>query len=438
MLRSTRAYLSIAIAAVSMLVWPIAAQAVVTITPGGFTPPPIKVAVVRSQTTLDWLNYRRTPSRYPHGSKEAALLYYLQGRGYDVTEIVGDRDLLNSDALKRFDVVVLPSMYALGRPASESLARYVAGGGGLVATMSSPRIDPAHAPRRGQKENMNEWWWRVMGSNYWEWGPLSAVYQAKFINDGAYTPAFTIRPNTASPIVSGVREILSARGFGDDLAGVVVYHPAANIEMSIPIPGGVDRQSAADFNLLTSSVKKRYPGTYTAVLGTRFGKGRSVKFYYGATDFLQNYNTALYSRPTPTGFPQGEVAEAYIESAIIWSATPDGTSVRSVDATTFANVSARGGRVAAKQYVTNSGNTLTKATVRFAIYNSSGRRLKSWSKKNVLFLPRQTRRFSYTYKRKPPSGPFRVVASVDYGYPSTSVRASSESTLTRGAKVRTH
>jgi len=71
---------------------------------------------VHSQTTLDWLNYRGTPSRYPHGSKEADLLAYLKARGYDVTQIQGDRDLTNSDALKAYNVIILLRCTRWARP----------------------------------------------------------------------------------------------------------------------------------------------------------------------------------------------------------------------------------------------------------------------------------------------------------------------------------
>ena len=404
----------------------------------GFTPPPIKVAVVYSKTTIDWLNYRGTPSRYSHGSKEKAVLQYLQNRGYDVTEIVGDRDLLNSDALKQYDVIILPNMYALGRPASESLARYVAAGGGLVATMSSPRVDPAHAPKHGQKENMNEWWWRVMRSNYWEWGPLSSIYQAKFINDGKYTPEFTLRPNGASPITQGVSSILEARGMNGSVSGLTMHDPSCSIEMCVPIPKGADRQTAADFNIQTASVRKLYPGTYTAILGSSYGAGRCVRFFFPIMAFLHEYyDSALYPPLTSTGVPQGEVAGAYLESAIIWAASGDGTVAHSIDSTSYANVSARGGKVTARQYVTNRGNTITKGTVRFSVVSASGRTLKSWSTKNVLMLPHQTKTFRYTYGRKLPGGACTVVARFTYGYPATSVDARTQSVIFRGQSVRT-
>ena len=410
----------------------------IVIGPAGYEPPAIKVAVVHSKTTLDWLNYRGTPSRYPHGGKEATLLHYLQGRGYDVTETVGDRDLLNSDNLKKYDVIVLPSMYGMGYAASESLARYVAGGGGIVATIGSPRVNPAYAPKHGVKDHMNEWWWRIMGSNYWEWGPLNAIYQERFINDGSYTPEFTLKPNPNSPIIQQTQTILSARGFNSSIAGITLHHPGANLEMSLPLSGSPDRQTAADFNILTRSVKKLYPKTYTAILGSRYGAGRSVKFDYGAITFLQNYSTALYSPPTPTGVPQGEVGGALLEAAIIWAASPDGSVAHSIDATTYADVTAKGKSVTAKQRVVNRGNALTRMNVRFTLYSASGKTLKSWSKKNVLFLPHQSRTYSYTYTRRLPSGTCRVVATATYGYPAAKATAHSESTLRRGHKVRTH
>lgn len=410
----------------------------IVITPGGYTPPPIKVAVVRSQTTLDWLNHRGTPSRYPHSGKELALLAYLRGRGYDVTEIQGDRDLLNSNSLKQYDVIVLPSMYAMGKKASESIARYVAAGGGLVSTMSSPRVDPAHAPARGTKDHMNEWWWRVMGSNVWEWGPLSSVYQAKFVNDGTYTPVFTLKPNAKSSIVASASEILQARGYDGSLSGVTIRRdPGVSIEMALPIAHDPDAQTVADFNILTPSVKARYRGTYKAALATRYGAGRSVKFYFEVIDYLQNYSTRFYTPLTPTGFPQGEAAGAYLEASIIWAATHDGIVARSIEATTFASVSARGVGVRARQTVRSAGNAVTRGTVRFSLYSPSGRLVKSWRKKNVLMLPHQTRSYSYRYTRRLGGGAYGVVAAFDYGYPIANRRASTRAAVSRGGFIRT-
>lgn len=414
----------------------------IPIGPDGFTPPPIRVAVVYSQTTLDWLNVRGTPSRYPHGGKEKALLYYLQQRGYNVTQIVGDRDLVNSDTLiQNYDVIVLNSMYGMGYPASESLARFVAAGGGLVATIGSPRVNPAYRPKKG-KDHLNEWWWRVMnehgGLHYWEWGPLSSLYHEAFVNDGSYTPEYTLKPNPNSPIIRQTQAILDARGYNDDISGVTLHHPGANLEMSLKLTGATDCTSAADFNLLTKSVKKLYPKTYTAILGSLYGAGRAVKFDYGATDYLQNYNGKLYSPNTPTGIHQGEVAGALIEASIIWAASGDGSVAHSVDATTYATVSARGSSVTARQYVTNNGTAMTRGNVRFAIRSASGKTLKSWITTNVTFMPHQSRSYSYTYGHALPAGACKVVASFDGGYPSAKTTATTESAIVRGQSVRTY
>ena len=437
--RTLRALLaSIVLAGTIVLAPPIAPAAPIVITPGGYTPPPIKVAVVHSQTTLDWLNNRGTPSRYPHGSKEAAALAYLQGRGYDVTEIQGDRDLLNSDSLKQYDVILLPSMYALGKPASESIARYVAAGGGVVASMGSPRIDPAHAPPKGTKDHMNEWWWKVMGSNVWEWGPLSAVYQNTFVNDGSYTPVFTLKPNARSSIVASASEILEARGYSGALAGVTIRRdPGANIEMSYPLADDSDVTVVTNFNILTASVKKLYPHTYAAEVAARYGAGRSAKFNYDILNYLQNYSTMWYTPLTPTGFHQGEAAGAYLEASLIWAASSDGTVARSIDAATYASASARGTGLSARQTVRNTGSTFTKGTVRFVLYSPSGHAVKSWVKGNVLMMPRQKRSYSYKYGRKLGSGAYSVVASFDYGYPAASRRTSTRATLTRGGSTTT-
>jgi hypothetical protein len=430
------------LAALALGVMALSAPAItVSITPGGFTPPPIKVAVVYSQTTLDWANKRGTPSRYPHGSKEKKLVEYLRARGYDVTELVGDRDLTNTQALKQYNVIVLNSMYGMGYPASYALARYVDQGGGLVATIGSPRVNPAYAPPKGVKDHLNEWWWRVMGErsglHLWEWGPLSSLYAEAFVNDGAYTPEWTLKPNPNSPVIQQARDILGARGYNNDLSSINLHHPGANLEMSLKLAGASDASSSADFNILTPSVKRLYPKNYSAIMAAPYGAGRVVKFDYGATDFLPNYCLKLYSPTGPGGYPQGEVGGALVEAAIVWAGTADGTIAHSIDGTTCAVVSATSKKVTAKQTVTNRSNTLTRGTIRFAIYSPTGKTLKSWAAKNIQILPHRTLAFSYVYGRALPSGMCKVVATFNYGYPAENRIAVSQAAIYRGQKLTT-
>jgi hypothetical protein len=413
----------------------------VPIGPDGFTPPTIKVAVVYSQTTLDWANKRGTPSRYPHAGKEGALLYYLKGRGYDVTQIVGDRDLKDINTLKQYDVVVLNSAYGMGTVAAQTLAAYVAGGGGLVSTIGSPRVNPAYAPPKGKTDHLNEWWWRVLKEHtflhYWEWGPLSATYSEQFVNDGAYTPDFTLKPNPSSPIITQTQAILSARGYSDALSGVTLRH-TANIEMAQKLPGTSDATSAADFNILTKSIKKLYPKTYSAIMASNYGSGRTVKFDYGATDFLRDYSKPYYEPLTPTGIHQGEVAGALVEAAIIWAATPDGSVAHSIDGTTSAVVSAGSSKVTIKQTVTNRGNTETRPTVRFTLYSPSGKTLQSWVTGGFELFPHQSASYAHTYAHGLPSGTCKAVATFTYGYPAKNVVATSQTPITRGQTLTTH
>ena len=288
----------------------------VTVAPEGYTPPQIRVAVVRSQTTLDWLTQTGRTNAYPHSTKEKTVLAYLQGRGYNVTQIIGDQDLLDTGALERnYDVIVLPAMYAMGRAASNSLVAYAAAGGGIVSMNGSPRVDPAHAPPAGTKNDMREWWWRVMGSNNWEWGPLTAVYQQRMVDDN-FTPVFRVNPNSSSPIVTGASHILQARGYNGSVSGMgLLRTPGAGLELNYPVQGG---QTVSTYTILDSAVKARYGGTYSSAISASYGRGRSVYFSYGVNDFLVNYNTALADITSSTGVPQGEIAGAYLESAIQW------------------------------------------------------------------------------------------------------------------------
>ena len=259
------------------------------------------------------------------------------------------------------------------------------------------------------------------------------------MNDGNYTPVFTLTPNPQSPIIASAAAILSARGFSGALAGITLRRdPGANIEMSYPLAHDSDASPVVTFNLLTPSVKKLYPGRYAAEVAAPYGAGRSVKFNYEVLDYLQNYSTTWYAPRTPTGFPQGEAAEAMLEASIIWAASSNGTVARSIDATTFASVSAKGTGVRAGQSVVNNGNTFTIGTVRFALRSPSGAIVKSWSKSGVLMMPHQKHTYTYVYARKLGTGAYTVVAAFDYGYPSSARRVSTTATIVRGGTANTH
>lgn len=404
-----------------------------------YTPPQnIKVAVVRSETTLTWLKNRKTPDHYPHGGKETATLKYLQSRGYNVTEIVGDRDLLNMDTLRQYDVIVMPLVFAISKPASENLVRYVAEGGGLVSSLASPRARPEKANPPGTKNDMREWWWRQFKSNDWEWGPLSQVYQARFANDN-FTPKFKVLPKAGSQITQGAQSILDERGYSDDLSGMsLLRDPGAGLELSKPIQADANASSAADFQILDSKVKKAYPSTYSAAISARYHLGRSVYFYYSVIDFLPTYSTANYRIPTAAGTPQGEVAGALLESAIQWAGTKDnvvGATTSHVDA--YAYVKASGSGISSSIRVKNHGPLITYGTLKLRIYDAKGRLVHSWTHKPISTQSGSTRKYSDYWRHSLGGGKYQVKVAYDIGYPLESAQATSCASISRGGKATT-
>jgi hypothetical protein len=400
------------------------------------SPPAVKVAVIRSQTTIDWLTNRRTPGSYPHGGKEAATLKYLTARGYDVTEIVADRDLMNVDTLKQYDVIVLPLVFAMSTKASQNMARYVAEGGGIVSLMSSPRAAPEYANRPGTKNDMREWWWHVMGTNDWEWGPLSQVYQARMVNDD-FTPRFGVRPNAGNPVVTGAQDLLGERGFSRDISGMsLLRDPGAGLELSIPLRN-TTASSVAYFNILDPAIKKRYGGTYTAAMSSHYRAGRSVYFYFSAVDFLQYYNSTLYRMPTTAGTPQGEVAGALLESAIRWAGTPDGVVGPGPVAQSYASLKATSSGISSSVRVRNTGTLITYGTVRVRIYNSKGKLVHSYARNKVSVSPGTSQSFSHKWKKRLGGGRYTVVVSYGTGYPLNGEQVSTTATIRRGKSART-
>jgi hypothetical protein len=410
-------------------------------TVASYAPPQeIKVAVVRSQTTLTWLKNRGTPSRYPHGGKETATLKYLRDRGYNVTEIIGDRDLLSMDTLRQYDVVVMPLVFCVSKQASINLVRYVAEGGGLVSSLSSPRARPEKAPAPGTKNDMREWWCRQMKSNDWEWGPLSQVYQARFSNDN-FTPKFKVHPLATNQVTKGAQSILGARGYSSDISGMsFLRDPGAGLELSRPIKADSNASSTANFQILDSSVAKAYPLTYSAAITARYHKGRSVYFYFSVTDFLPTYSTANYQMKTSAGTPQGEVAGAMLESAIQWAGTNDGVEgAKTSRVLAYADVKSTKSGITSAIHIKNYGPLITYGTLKLRIYNPKGKLVHVYTRNQVSTQSGTTKRtFTDTWRHKVSSRKYRVKVTYDIGFPLESKQATSSVRVTRGHRATTH
>ena len=399
---------------------------------------PLKVAVVRSETTILWNNNRGTASHYPHSGKELATLKYLQGRGYDVTEIIGDRDLLNMSTLRQYNVIVLPLVFAMSRKASENMVRYVGEGGGIVTSLSTPRAQPEKANPPGTKNDMREWWWRQFNSNDWEWGPLSQVYQTRMTND-AFTTAFKVHPRAANPVTAGAQEILAQRGFSSDVSGMAFTRAShAGYEMVRPIAGSRYASSVADLEILDAGVRRRYPQTFAGAVSATYHKGRSVNFYFSVPDFFATSSIASYSQPTSAGTPAGEVAGALLESAIRWAGSSNGsTGTVASPVKAYAVARTRGSSVSFAIRVANRGALITYGTLRVRVYNSKGRLVHSYKRTRITTTPGATRTFSDHWSGRG-RGSYRVLVTYDHGYPWDAVQASSTAGVPRRGSVTTH
>lgn len=435
---SLRAILASAILFASLTFTPPAPAAVV-IQPDGYqAPTDIKIAIVRSETTLTWANNRGTPDRYPHGSKETSLLNYLTGRGYDVTQIIGDRDLLDLSLLKQYDVIVLPEVFAMSRAASMNVVKYMADGGGVVELGAVPRAAPEYAPKPGSKQKMQDWWYHMYGGNHlWEWGPLSQAYQTGMVNDN-WTPVYEVRPTAGSSILASATTILNARGYDGSAAQTLLRTPGAGLELTHVSWKDPYFQNIATFKIHDAALNKQYRGTYSAGSATRYYLGRSVHFYFGLNEFLRNYNTVLWGIQTSSGVPQGEVAGAWVEAAIQWAAQHDGQMGATTDAVR-ATAKTKASSSSMKTTVTlkNASWLITYGTLRFTVCNASGKQVYSWSKGKLTTGAGKTVKYTNTWRHRLGAGSYTLKVSYDAGYPATSKMASSTASISAGHTVTT-
>ena len=438
MRRTLRVLLASIVLAASIGFTPPAAPAAVIVTPDGYTPPPIKIAIVRSETTMKWATARKTPDHYPHSLKELRLLAYLQGRGYDVTQIIGDRDIMNLPLLKQYDVVVLPEVFAISRKASMTLVQYVAEGGGLVELGAVPRAAPEYANKPGTPNHMREWWYHMYGGNHlWEWGPLSQAYQTAMVNDN-WTPVYQVRPTAGSSIIASASAIMSARGLPGTAAQTLLRKPGAGLELTHVTKNDPYFENIATFHMLDTKLNKQYRGTYSAGSATRYYLGRSVHFYFALNEFTQIYNSALGNIKTASGIPQGEVAGAWIESAIQWAADADGTmGATTARVTATAKVKASSSGMNSTITLHNGSPLLTYGTLVFNVYSASGKRVHAFSRKGITTAAGTTYKYSDKFSKSLGTGLYTLRVSYDAGYPATSTPAASVATITAGHTVTT-
>jgi len=395
-----------------------------------YTPPALKIALVRSTDSQAWVDkYHRG---YGILYKEDILYDYLVAKGWNVTRI-SDDDLESIAKLRQYDVVVCMWVFAMSPNATNTLVKYVGEGGGLLVPYASPRV----APGVGGSE-LEDHWARIMNYEGWEWGPLSEVYQTFFIDDvGAFK--YAARPSWGDPVVSGAASILTARGLNaTDLTLNRNQNPGTWIEYVKPLVGNkntVQFMNLSQLSAPTGSTNYAISNGMGAARST-YLNGRSVYFYFSPTDFLFNQDGSG-AQTTSTGVKQSEVAGAYLESALVWAGGSGGRpGVLIRDGRTYATLNVYNDGIYANHYVTNLGNVSVTGTLNFRIYDPSGRLVKSTTRYKIGVEPGKTHKYSETYKvGKLASGSYRVEVEYLTTYPAYERRYVEAAYVYRGQGV---
>jgi len=395
-----------------------------------YTPPALKIALVRSTDSQAWVD------KYGRGYgilyKEDILYDYLVAKGWDVTRI-SDDDLESIAKLRQYDVVVCMWVFAMSPAATNTLVKYVGEGGGLVVPYASPRV----APGVGGSE-LEDHWARIMNYEGWEWGPLSEVYQTLFIDDvGAFK--YVARPSWGDPVVSGAGTILQARGLNaGDLNLWRNQNPGTWIEYVKPLTGNKNTIQFMNLSQITAPTGSNNYSISNGMGAARstYLKGRSVYFYFSPTDFLFNQDGSG-NQTVSTGVKQSDIAGAYVESALVWAGSAGGRpGVLIRDGRTYATLNVYQDGIYASQYVTNMGNVTVTGTLNFRIYDPSGRLVKSSSRYKIGVEPGKTHKYSESYKvGKLAAGSYRVEVEYLTTYPAYERRYLEAANVYRGQGV---
>lgn len=398
--------------------------------------PALKVAVVRSTVTADWVNlYDRG---YAVLDKERVLHDYLNARGWDVAYIT-DADLGRIDVLRQYDVVVCMWVFGMSTTASRTLVKYVGEGGGLVVPYASSRV----APGEGGGE-VADHYVRLMASELWEWGPLSEVNQARFIDDvGSFE--FRLDPVSTDPIVARTQQILAEQGTPTDdlrLARDDTANRGAWIEYVRLLQGNTNTVTflrLSQTSAPTVSINRQIAGGPGAVRST-YLSGRAVHFYFSPIDFVWNQDGVGVVKNSD-GVAQSAIAGAYIESAIEWAAASGGRpGVLVRDGRVRAEMSVYSNSIYASVFVSNKGNVQVTGALYFRVYDPSGRLVKSSTRYRIATEPGQELRYSEQYT--PGSlaiGKYRVEVEYVTTYPAYERRwiESVEVVRSQGTGIRT-
>ena len=379
-----------------------------------YSPPAdYRVGVIYSQSSQGWVD------RYNRGygilEKQLRVMGYLQGRGWNV-EWVYDKDLENPAKLAQYDVIVATYVFAMSPQAARTVTQYVADGGGFVVLFASPRV----APGVGGSERDDHWVY-IMNHQGWEWGPPSEAYQTYFIDDvGAFQ--FFNRPAAADdPVVTGAASILRARGLSSlDMSLFRNQAPGAWIEYVRLLQ---NNNNAVQFMNLTQLTRPNLSTNYSIVNGaggvrTTYLKGRTVYFYHSIADYLLNQDDSGH-QTVSTGVRQLEIAGAWVESAILWAGGSGGRpGVLVRDGRTYASINVYQDGIYAHQFIHNPGNVCVTGTMRFRVFDPSGRLVSSSTRYKIGVEPGAKQRYAHSYvTRRLAAGTYRVEVEYVTTYP---------------------
>lgn len=420
----------------------------------GYTPPSLKVAVVKSAQSDDWANNYH---HFGYGilEKEQRTYDYFVSRGWPNVTLESDAVFSSLASLQRYDVIVLPYVFCLDPTPAANLQKYVAAGGGVVSLLGVPRIAPMY--HTVPSTEVPEHWCVVLQSSAWEWGPMSEVYQMRFINDPGAPKYRTVPwPNTTHAVLQGAKDILAARGLDNtDLTLDRTFSGAqgGGLELTTQLAGNSNAKPVLSFvvpdlagNQLSQYPTLRSPGAYPAAYASQYLDGRSVYFSFSAEDFVMHSSNGAYwfgglgSHKNSKGVPQVEIAGALMESAVVWAGADDGTKGPITrDGRTWATLSVYQDGIYGAQYTGAFGNVSNDGQAFFRIYDPSGKLV--FSKRHAatytgVYRGQTVKVNSYSYvPGSLKSGKYKVEVEYVFNYPAMSQRYKEVAYVVRGQGV---
>ncbi len=349
---------------------------------------PVTVGVVRSQLSHAYGN--RTPPHSFHGGvdvagREDAMIRQAREAGFNVT-ILSDTDLENRTMLDSLDVVILPYTAAMTLEASVTLRDWVQDGGGLIPILASPRafLTP---------ENTWQLWVLEIGSESWEWGPLSQAYQMMFVND-PNVPQWEAHLNTNHVVTENTLKTLNV--------GEAFFErpsPGSGAEFSYAYNGNV--VSLADFSGITGEFEKY--NSMSAIQATTYGSGKIVYVTFPLMDFLPYYNYNLSILPAGVNISQGELADVFLTEAVSWAGVPSSKEATPVPlGVTFGNVAVYGDAVYVQQFIRPDTPWPVTGTAYARLFRPNGSLFGTHVVENVGVEPGAQRMYSIGFRNNAP------------------------------------